>query len=226
MRRLIDFATVVLVWLARSRRLRGLSGARLNVGSGLRVAPGWINLDASMHSVVAHLPKPLTGLAYAFTGSRTSLDRPEYQKLLANNRFVLHDVRYGLPIEDSALDFVYCAHLLEVLSLPDAQRLINEMHRVLVPGGQVRLGLTDLEVAVEIYRAGSPRDAVDLVFGSGEWTAINERRRCYDFELISAELEAAGFSKITRRRTGEGDVPDAICLDRDLGYMLFVEATK
>lgn len=46
---------------------------------------------------------------------------------------VVADLRRGLPFPDRSVDRVYAVHVLE--HLPDLVPLLNELHRVLVPGG-------------------------------------------------------------------------------------------
>lgn len=50
-------------------------------------------------------------------------------------RFLHEDIRQGIPFEDEHFDIVYSNNMLECVS--DKQKLLQEVHRVLKPGGQV-----------------------------------------------------------------------------------------
>lgn len=66
---------------------------------------------------------------------------------------ILCDIRNGLPFPNSSFEFVYHSHVLEHLSLVQAYKLIKECHRVLVPGGMLRVAVPDLESIARNYLA-------------------------------------------------------------------------
>ena len=57
---------------------------------------------------------------------------------------LIHDLRKKLPFPDRSVDYVYTSHVLEHLAAADAPKLIEEVFRVLKPGGMVRLVVPDL----------------------------------------------------------------------------------
>src|SRR6185436_6938347 len=61
------------------------------------------------------------------------------------------DVRKGLPFADRTFDAVYCSHVLEHLSQRQAASLLQHMHRVLRPGGIIRIAVPDLETLTKEY---------------------------------------------------------------------------
>ncbi len=64
---------------------------------------------------------------------------------------VVHDVRRGLPFPDAAFDAVYHSHVLEYFTRQEARALIGECHRVLQPGGVLRVVVPDLEGIARSY---------------------------------------------------------------------------
>ncbi len=64
---------------------------------------------------------------------------------------VAHDLRRGLPFEAASFDAAYGSHVLEHLEPEAGIRLIAECHRVLRPGGVVRLVAPDLEAIARLY---------------------------------------------------------------------------
>jgi SAM-dependent methyltransferase len=62
-----------------------------------------------------------------------------------------HDLKGPLPFEDCEFDAVYHSHLLEHLPKPQAPLLLRECHRVLKPGGVLRVVVPDLERITRLY---------------------------------------------------------------------------
>lgn len=62
-----------------------------------------------------------------------------------------HDARGPLPFADASVDVVYHAHMLEHLEADDARKFLAECHRVLRPGGIVRVVVPDLEGIAQVY---------------------------------------------------------------------------
>lgn len=84
--------------------------------------------------------------------------------------FVQLDISQPLPFADAAVGWVYAEHLIEHVPLPVAVRWLREVHRILVPGGRLRLTTPDLGKYVEGYLAGEKffarhRRRVDLGIG-------------------------------------------------------------
>lgn len=61
------------------------------------------------------------------------------------------DVRAGLPFGDGEFAVVYSSHVLEHLGADEAAGLLKQMHRVLAPGGIVRIVVPDLEAIAREY---------------------------------------------------------------------------
>ena len=62
-----------------------------------------------------------------------------------------HDLRKPLPFQDGRFAIVYHSHVLEHLTQHDARRLLRECHRVLAPGGVLRVVVPDLEQKARLY---------------------------------------------------------------------------
>ena len=61
------------------------------------------------------------------------------------------DVQRGLPLRDGDADACYASHVLEHLTSAVAGQLLVECHRVLRPGGIVRIVVPDLETIARHY---------------------------------------------------------------------------
>jgi predicted SAM-dependent methyltransferase len=232
MRWLIDTATLMLGRLRRRRRVRTTRDpvdgrVKVNLGCGLAVAPGWINVDASLNAVLANLPRVLLPIAYRLSGSNRYYTREQYIGLLSGHRFVHHDLAHSLPFDDDSVDVVYSSHFVEHLFRDEAVVLMRESLRILKPGGLVRVCVPDLAHAVECYRRGFKREMLEQYFFVEDRSSFLARHKyMYDFDLLREALEAAGFTAVERRAWREGRAPDLSLLDNRPDETLFVEAEK
>ncbi|MDG2013316.1 MAG: methyltransferase domain-containing protein [Pirellulaceae bacterium] len=72
--------------------------------------------------------------------------------LVANHPDVIeYDIRGGLPFADNSFDAAYHSHVLEHLTPTQGEALILECHRVIRPGGVLRVVVPDLEQISRIY---------------------------------------------------------------------------
>ncbi len=58
-----------------------------------------------------------------------------------------------LPFRDGSQKIIYSAHLIEHLPRPTLAALLRECHRVLAPGGRIRLECPDAETLVSLYKS-------------------------------------------------------------------------
>jgi predicted SAM-dependent methyltransferase len=232
MRWLIDTATLLLGRLRRGRRVPVSADptdgrVKVNLGCGLAVAPGWINVDASLNAVLANLPRALLPLAYRLSGSNRYYSREQYIELLSGHRFVHHDLAHSLPFADASVDVVYSSHFVEHLFRDEAIVLMRESLRILRPGGLVRVCVPDLAWAVERYRQGHKREMLEQYFFVEDRSSFLARHKyMYDFDLMRETLEAAGFTEVQRCTYREGSAPDLSLLDNRPEETLFVEAVR
>src|ERR1041384_7804425 len=64
---------------------------------------------------------------------------------------VVWDVTADLPFPDSSCSAIFSEHLIEHVGKDDAQHLLNECHRMLQPGGVLRLSTPDAEKFLRAY---------------------------------------------------------------------------
>jgi predicted SAM-dependent methyltransferase len=154
------------------------------------------------------------------------------------------DLRFPLPFTDNAWSGVYSHHVLEHLEYRHACALLHEIHRVLKPGGLVRLVVPDSERVIRLYASDelrdreqllhlftnqtakfrSPAEVINYVFHCGKF---NRHLFGWDFETLAMRLADAGFAAI--RKAGCNDsVNPSFNIDRAhwAPQSLYVEATK
>lgn len=229
-RSVIDTSTKLICAWNRSRLHNprpGKETIRLNLGCGLAVAKGWINIDGSLNAMVASWPEFVHKILYRFSGSNRYYTEAEYCRLLSGHDFLHHDLAYGIPFADNTVDFVYSSHFLEHLFSKDALLLLKESYRVLKPGGTVRTCVPDLQYAVSLYTSGKKEKMLrDYFFVEDLESSMARHKYMYDFELLEAALKDAGFGRITRLEFRKGSTPDLEVLDNRPDETLFVEARK
>lgn len=231
-RRVIDTTTNLIGWIRRPRRITPQHDTRdgqvkVNLGCGLAVTQGWINVDASLNALVASWPRSLHKLLYRLSGANRYYSLEQYCDLLGNHVFVHHDLSHSLPLKDQTADYVYSSHFLEHLFKPDAEHLLKECLRVLKPGGVVRVCVPDLAYAVALYLRGEKEKMLeDYFFVEDKGSFLARHKYMYDHELLSSLLEKVGFSQITLCSFQQGKTPDIAKLDNRPEDTLFVEAVK
>ncbi len=61
-----------------------------------------------------------------------------------------------LPFKDRSKRLIYTAHLIEHLPAATLTTLLAECHRILRPGGRIRIECPDAEALVSLYRSANP----------------------------------------------------------------------
>jgi SAM-dependent methyltransferase len=144
------------------------------------------------------------------------------------------DIRERLPLDDSSLDCVVAMHVLQDLAWNEIPAALRELKRILRSGGVLRLGLPDLDRAIDAYRRGDGAyfhipDQDAKAVGAKLVTQIvwyGSVRTPFTFDFAFETLAAAGFRQIARcafRETRHGD-GGIVALDNRERETLFVEA--
>jgi SAM-dependent methyltransferase len=213
-------------WMHREQRfVPSKSPVKVNLGSGLFVAPGWVNIDGSIKALITGWPTFLLRRIYPLIDTSGTSEQ-EFITLLRENIFVHHNLKYGIPLPDSCADFVYSSHMLHHLYRDAASKLLGEVLRVLKPGGTIRLAVPDLEYIFSLYQRGKREQALEYFFYSVPRGDLFTRRYQYDYSLLRALLNETGFVDICRCSFREGKTPDLEGLDRLPEQSLFVEAQR
>ena len=228
----IDQTVSILGFLLARRRVEpsimaGDGKVCVNLGCGLAIAPGWINVDASLNAVFGGAPAWMLKLLYRATGANRYYTCDEYCRLLRDHRFVFSDLARSLPFPEKSVDVFYSSHFFEHLFKKDAARLLGDCHKALREGGLIRIAVPDLEHAVALYQSGENRKMLDDYFFVDDLSSYLARHKyMYDFDLMKAALAKAGFRDIKRCGYREGKAPDIDKLDNRSDETLFVEAVR
>lgn len=150
---------------------------------------------------------------------------------------VLADFQHHLPFRAGSVDLVHSEDLIEHLELPMGKALVRECHRILKPGGVMRIVTPDLRALIQ--RVYIDRAEEDLAWcntwlkANGPCEALNmhmrmegEHRFVYDEEYLRHVLEEAGF-RVRRVHYNASPVRELRYLDlRNFGLSIFLEAVK
>ena len=70
---------------------------------------------------------------------------------LASRPDVCADLSLGLPFRDACADFMHSEDFIDQLSLEQAGRFLRDCHRILKPGGVIRILTPDVEQLARMY---------------------------------------------------------------------------
>lgn len=113
------------------------------------------------------------------------------------------DLTERLPVESETVDFIFCEHFIEHITLEQANALLSDCYRILRPGGVFRLSTPNLRKLVDEYLAGRLTEWCDV-----GWTPatpcqlLNEGLRLWGHQFVFDEVELpralqkAGYPKV------------------------------
>lgn len=206
----------------------------INLGCGIDTPPAWIGVDGGITHVFAHsMPRPLVRIF--FRGFRMSkhYSLEDYTARLKATRVIHHDLRFGIPFRTASVPNVYSSHFFEHLTRADADHLLRDCHRVIRPGGMIRLCVPSLDseaakmrAALAAYERGDVQQIQKWVTDgrTGFLGPYSRHRWMYNVAELSAALTGAGFVEPTERRFREGAMADVDQLDTRPG--IYVEAKR
>ncbi len=135
------------------------------------------------------------------------------------------NVAKRFPFSSGSVAAIYSSHMLEHLLPGVARQCLGECFRVLEPGGVLRLGVPDLDQAVEAHNPADPEPFLKLLFESDQLRGKNRHWWHYNEALFRKTLGELGFSSVERTEYRSGRCPDVERIDMR-PESLFIEATK
>ncbi len=213
----------------------------VNVGCGASPTDGWINLDSSPSVRLCRRPLLLQLLRYTKLISNRNFG---FAKVARQKGIQYGDVSKRLPLADDSCDVIYSCHMLEHIVTRRVGHSLQEMRRVLKPGGVIRIAVPDLRRMAEQYiQTGDADEFMHRCMMGKFWNdletitsrflfAINGNpsvhKWMYDGKSLICALEKNGFVAARIMQDGETIIPFKVTLDlaERSPESVFVEAMK
>ena len=97
-----------------------------------------------------------------------------------------------------SVDEIYACHVLEHVSRHDIQKVLVEWHRVLRPGGIVRIAVPDWDAVVSHYTREKDLNLVMGLVVGGQRNAFDYHNCLFSFDTLAERLGACGFDQVQR----------------------------
>lgn len=110
----------------------------VNLGCGNKTHPDCVNYDWSIYARIRRNPVGRRIAPVIFNGIRLE----QYRQL---DDVTVHDLRKGIPLDDSSAEVIYHSHVLEHVDRDAVPEFLAEIRRVIRPGGIHRVVVPDLE---------------------------------------------------------------------------------
>ncbi|HTI07531.1 MAG TPA: class I SAM-dependent methyltransferase [Puia sp.] len=215
---------------------------KLHIGCGRNLIEGFINID---NSPIALLSKCNTGLLQAFKKfSLINEDQFAFAQTIKRRKkeFVRSNC-LKLPFKDGTVDFCYTSHMLGwCLSEDQLTVFFRELHRVLRPGGALRLSFFDFDQKVSEYREHKNTALFfqQMPLGTREFNFRSKLKFLFspniqnglplNGETMTRILKQHDFRDIRLLRAGETTMETSLVSNLDLseraGETLYVECRK
>jgi predicted SAM-dependent methyltransferase len=158
---------------------------KLNVGCGPHYAEGWVNVDV--------------------TQSDEHNIHPD----------VLVEAGAPLPFDADSFDLVYLGHVLEHVPWDQVHKLVEDVARVVKPGGRIGIVGPDSKRTLDMWRRGEAPDwLVDAVLEDdvaymtpGQWDGARHQWNCHEARVLLL-LERHGYQARPLVLTDSADMGD------------------
>lgn len=124
---------------------------KLNLGCGLNVVDGWINVDYALGAKFVKFP------FFSRLNKKFGFFTLDW-----SDQIYIYDLRKKFPWKDNVVDVVYSSHTLEHFTRVEGYNFLKECHRVLRSGGTLRIIVPDLSCLVKDYSDGKIRADIFL----------------------------------------------------------------
>ena len=148
------------------------------------------------------------------------------------------------PIKSNSIDVLVCISSINYFTRTRGKEIIEQIYRILKPGGIARFGTQDLRLIAEKYinrdeafffqknadgndrfRGKTMCDKVNSWF-YGYKTAGGTGKYFYDYETLELLFKESGFSLVERKNFRESRIKDIEKIDNREDQMFFLEAIK
>ncbi len=125
---------------------------KINLGGGPKKVEGYINMDGLWWDGATDIIQDLTKPPYK-AGSKLNKEQPDE------------------PLADNSVDEILCHEVLEHIGFREINAVIDEVYRILKPGGKFNIQVPDIDKMCKMYAAGLICDCVPHKAVDGEFEA-------------------------------------------------------
>lgn len=163
------------------------------------------------------------------------------------------DAMKPFPIPDNSLNYVYAEQVIEHLPFDGGMVMLRESHRVLAPGGKLRLATPDLRQLLALFDQNETEAERRFMIAQLKMQGLNVKeperplfimnvyfhewghRFLYDRQTLQSALESVGFRDVRFVRHNESDDPELRNVERHTSQVgsdiddyvtMIVQATK
>jgi predicted SAM-dependent methyltransferase len=146
------------------------------------------------------------------------------------------DIRKGLPLAGESFDYAVSIHALPEFAYPELQPVLEELRRVLKPGGVLRLALPDLDRGIDAYLRGDDAhfhvDPHEVESRGGRFIVhmlwYGYSRTLFTVDFATELLARAGFTDIRACPFGVtcSEFEEIVSLDNRPDESFFIEARR
>jgi len=176
--------------------------------------------SSTRRAVERYLAKNPVGRLHLGAGGSTSAGWLGTDIAPQSHEILRMDATKLFPIPDTSFRYVYCEHMIEHITWHEGAFMLSECHRILRPGGKIRITTPDLSVLFGLYYDKSSPDGeayikwvtdkfIDNITLYRPAFVINNafynwgHRFLYNKELLEIALRQAGFVDIVSCRQNE-----------------------
>ena len=151
--------------------------------------------------------------------------------------------KYNLPFKSGCAKSVICISAINYFTRPRAAEIVNDIYRVLEPGGVVRFGVQDLESISKRYvekdvefffqtlpngkeRFEGPTLGDKFAAWFYGYVGVGPCRYFYDYDSLAFLFLTSGFSVVERKQYRESRLDHIELIDNRPDQMFFLEAVK
>jgi predicted SAM-dependent methyltransferase len=220
-----------------ARKLREVAGDVAVFGDSIARVPGAAQRLSRIHAELTQLQTDLSSARGQFLEDQVAVRRVRGRSEIklhlgcgvsslagwvnvdTRDGDVRMDLRWPLPFTDRSVRYVFACHVIEhFYRKSELPRLLSEVHRVLAPGGVLRLVVPDIEKCLRAYVSADDQFFADrsqtwhwatscktrldhfLAYAGADQSLedFDGHKYGYDFETLSLLLREVGFNTIER----------------------------
>ncbi|MBN9527155.1 MAG: methyltransferase domain-containing protein [Alphaproteobacteria bacterium] len=117
-------------------------------------------------------------------------------------------------LDTDTAELIYASHVLEHFGRTEFRNVLGEWHRVLKPGGILRLAVPDFAACARLYYERGLEDGLSGLIGlicGGQRDAYDYHKMIFDEDFLTRALLDVGFADVRRwdwRTTSHADIDD------------------